>query len=151
MIQKTLIALSLLLLSSMLIMAQPEDRMNKVRAQKAAYITQRLDLSVETSQAFWPIYNEYEEKLIALKNERHKNKRKDLDSMSDDELKASMNKWFELEEQELELKQEYHKKYLKLLTPLQVAQLYDAEHDFRRELLNRLKDRSSRGRDGKGY
>ena len=150
MIQKIVISLSLMMLSCTLLVAQSDDdRINKVRAQKAAYITQRLDLSVEASQAFWPIYNEYEEKMIVLKNERHKNKRADLDTMNDDELKAYMSRLFELEEQELALKKDYHKKYLNILSPLQVAQLYDAEHDFRRELLHRLKDRGSRS--GKGY
>ncbi len=120
-----------------------EERMNRIRAQKSAYITQRLNLTVEESQVFWPVYNEFESKMFTLKKEggpgTNNKKRPDFSQMSDEELTNFFEERFSKEEEVLQIKREYHSKFMKILTPQQVAALYEAEHDFRRELLIRLK------------
>ena len=56
-----------LLLSSLVAVAQPktandaetlEKKKEKIEAMKVAYLTNELELTVEESQAFWPVYNE---------------------------------------------------------------------------------------------
>jgi hypothetical protein len=39
-----------------------EDRGEKYQAQKVAYITTTLELSPDESAAFWPLYNQHDEK-----------------------------------------------------------------------------------------
>ena len=41
-----------------------EQRMKKVKAEKAAYISQRINFSEEEAQKFWPVYNEYNADVI---------------------------------------------------------------------------------------
>lgn len=132
------------ILSATIIFAQnQEERMNRIRAQKSAYITQRLNLSVEESQVFWPVYNEFESKMFNLKKDvapgPGRGQRPDFSAMSDEDLTAFFEERFSKEEEELKLKRTYHTKFMQLLSPRQVAILYEAEHDFRRELLMRLK------------
>ena len=141
--KKSILILVAIISSSLVLAQNHEERMNRIRAQKSAYITQRLNLTVEESQAFWPVYNEFESKMFTLKKDSapgpDREKRPDFSSMTDEELTAFFEERFSKEEEELKLKRAYHVKFMQLLSPRQVAILYEAEHDFRRELLMRLK------------
>ena len=62
-----------LLLSSLAAVAQSKTtndtealEKGKIEAMKAAYLTNELELTVEESQAFWPIYNELQIKRLNL-------------------------------------------------------------------------------------
>ncbi len=149
MIQKSVISTFLFFFSAFVLIAQPDDRINRVRAQKAAYITQRLNLSVEKSQSFWPIYNEFEDKMFALKKQRFgegKPKHPNIEELSDNEIQELLNSRFRHEEEVVKLKREYHEKYLKVLSIREVAMLYEAEHEFRKDLIHRLKRGEERTR-----
>ena len=39
--------------------AQPNVRLERFKALKVAFITEKLDLSPKEAQGFWPIYNKY--------------------------------------------------------------------------------------------
>jgi hypothetical protein len=40
---------------------------DRIKAQKVAYITEQLDLTVDEAQKFWPIYNRYETTIHRLR------------------------------------------------------------------------------------
>lgn len=40
-------------------MAQANDRLERIKAFKVAFITEKLDLTPKEAQGFWPIYNKY--------------------------------------------------------------------------------------------
>ena len=67
---KKITLLSAMLLSFMLIQAQPAhdfgQREKQIYSQKVAFITNALELTPEESAAFWPLYNEHNEKVKAL-------------------------------------------------------------------------------------
>lgn len=145
---KKFIFLSLLLCGNLL-WAQPGDddpgRREKFEAMRAAFITERLDLTPEVAQKFWPVYNEYQSKLHELRKnmKKHANGKPpwemDIDKLSDAEVKAMMLEHLETDTKELEIKKKYHQEFLKVLTPKQTLKLYFAEEEFKRELFNRFK------------
>ena len=45
---------------------------DKIKAYKAAFITEALDLTAAEAQQFWPIYNEHEDKLMDLRKKERK-------------------------------------------------------------------------------
>ena len=47
----------------------PEKR-EQIEALRISFITQRLDLTREEAQRFWPVYNEYHDALESLRKER---------------------------------------------------------------------------------
>ena len=66
-----------------------QDRKEQIKAQKVAYLTNRLQLTPREAEIFWPLYNEYEQKIE--KEERPKidqffNKKPDIAIMSDEEI-----------------------------------------------------------------
>ena len=62
--------------------------------------------------------------------------------MSDKEMIEAGDKHISLQVQEAALAQEYHKKFREILSPAKVIRLYQAENQYRLQLLNELKNRA---------
>jgi Spy/CpxP family protein refolding chaperone len=115
-----------------------------VEAMKVGFITNRLELTAKEAQVFWPLYNEYNSKMEKLR----KTKRSDFeelknksDNITDKELETFINEVFASKQKELDLQKEYYEKYAKVLTVKKVAMLYQAENQFKRELLRKIKEK----------
>jgi hypothetical protein len=72
-IAKTALSLSVIF-HCILAMAQPpgnmQDKREHIESLKISFITQKLNLTREEAQRFWPIYNEYYDALQSLRTER---------------------------------------------------------------------------------
>lgn len=121
-----------------------QSKREQLEALKIAHITEKLALTPEEAQLFWPLYNELEARMKAIRKQRRKN-RKDTkanhDKMSDSELAAAVESELNFEQQELDLKREYNKKFSKVLPVKKVVLLYEAQEGFKRRLLKGAKDR----------
>ena len=140
---KNIAFLFLLFIASNLV-AQQESKHEKLEAMKIAFITEKLSLTTKEAQNFWPIYNEYSQKIEKLR----KTKRSDLgelkiniENSSDKEIEALLSDVFDAKSKEIELQKEYYSKYTKVLPIKKVALLYQSEHQFKKELLKRIKDK----------
>ncbi|MCB9192525.1 MAG: hypothetical protein H6602_12760, partial [Flavobacteriales bacterium] len=117
----------------------------RLDALKVAYLTEKLNLTPEEAQQFWPLYNELDDKLQAIRRQQRGNRsdaKQNFDSMSDTDVAKAIDEELALEQQELNLKKEYNERFKKILPVKKVAKLYAAEHGFRKELLHRAKDRT---------
>ena len=122
---------------------EPSKR-EKLQALKVAYLTEELSLTPEEAQSFWPLYNELEDKMKAIRKAQRENRmnaKKNLETMSDAELTVSIDKELAFEQKELDLKKEYNVLFKKILPIRKVAKLHASEQGFRRELLRGAKDR----------
>lgn len=122
----------------------------RIEAAKAAMMTNRLNLTTEQSQQFWPVYNEFD----AKKREIRKTLRKMADentslAQSDAKILANLKEGLEFKQKEVDLESEYLTKFLKVINVRQVAELYKTEQMFARLLIDRLnkKDRKPRLQD----
>lgn len=115
---------------------------NKFKTEKVAFITTQIDLTVEEAQAFWPIYNEYDKKindLISEEHNIHRDLRHNKERLSKDGLEEKLDRKVEINQERANLMLEYHNKFKNILPVEKVSALYDAENDFKRELLHRYK------------
>ncbi len=103
----------------------PAKRAERVEALKIAFITQKLDLSVDEAQKFWPVYNRYESDLKSVIKENRANP-----DVLDDEEKL------------LNLRKRYRGEFVKVIGPQKMNTLFGAEKEFRQALLKRLKNRN---------
>ena len=133
------IVLLLVILVSSAYAQEPRSKEDRIKAVKVAYITEELALTPKQSQAFWPIYNELQEKLKNLRKESRG--KPDIDKMSDKELEAWLNDHLKAEEEKIALQRTYIQKFKTAISIRQIAKLSRAEHRFKRELLKRAKDR----------
>jgi hypothetical protein len=87
---------------------------NRLEVLKIAYLTNRLNLSTEEAQRFWPIYNQYAEEIRAAHQDANKNGRNEI----------------ELEESILNIRKKYNGEFAKALSPEKVNTFFRSEKEF---------------------
>lgn len=139
----------ILLISFSTVYAQ-EGKYEKITALKTAYITEKLELSPSEAEGFWPVYNDFDLRLHALRHQKrdevYKKLRNCWDEMTDAEANALIDKHLLIEFKELELQKEKTIALRRVISPKKIISLKKAEEDFKRELLDRYRHRKS----GKG-
>jgi predicted methyltransferase MtxX (methanogen marker protein 4) len=131
----------ILALLSLSIQAQKKSRMSaeQLESQKIAYITTKLELTPEESMKFWPVYNEYSKSVDEI---RQKNRsRINIDELTDENAEELVLGSIAMAEAELELKKVYLQKLKVIISMKKIAKLHLLEHNFKREMLMRLKER----------
>ncbi|MFH2141834.1 MAG: hypothetical protein ABIJ97_05395 [Bacteroidota bacterium] len=115
----------------------------KIKAEKVAFITNRLNLTVDEAQKFWPLYNEMEGKMQAIKD-LHKCNKTDLSNkaseMTDKEMDETITAIMDNKVKIAQIEQEYFIKFKKVLPIKKVWELHAAEKDFMHDLLKKLKE-----------
>lgn len=145
--KKFVLLLALLISTSGYLLAQKEmqhndDWMKKIRAEKVAFLTTKLELTPEEAQNFWPVYNEFEEKRFKIHMERRHMERETMDKLDDkkeSELEAISDDFVNLFQREADLMKEYNKKFFAVLPAKKVVKFYDVENDFRSHLLEEFR------------
>ena len=126
------------------------EKREKIKAFKVGYLTEKLSLTSEEAAKFWPVYNSFQEKKHALRQEvfgDRKKKKKNIDALSDEELEKLVNSRMELKERMLMLEKEFHVKIKEILPIRKVFLLGKAEKSFKREIIKRMRKRK-KGKKG---
>ena len=124
-----------------------KDKREAIQAQKAAFITQKLALTPEEAQKFWPIYNQCQKDLAETRkrgdrqSKGEKPPKPNIDEMSDKEVEDMMNNDLITKRKAIDIHELCINKYKEVLPIKKVAKLHDAEKQFRKELLNKMRDR----------
>jgi hypothetical protein len=119
---------------------------DRMKAMKVAFITEKIGLTPEQSQGFWPVYEEFQNKQRDIRQANRPGK--NINQMSDVELEKYLYQNLENEAQLLELKRTYLERFQEVITIRQIALLQRAERDFNRQVVERLLElRKRRGRN----
>lgn len=116
------------------------ERLSQLENARVAYLTQKVALTPEQAQKFWPLYNEFTAKRRDL-NQRLRQLRpspSQADGLSDQQLRDNLNQSFKLRQQDIELEKDYFEKFQRVISVRQVAALFLAERQFTREVLKRV-------------
>ena len=135
-LKKNMKKLFFLILSTTLCISAFAQNKNKLEAQRVAFITQRLNLTPEEAQQFWPIFNQYTEKLQQIRAASKPEKM--VEDMNDADAEKVILGEFDKDAKELDLKKEYYQKLKKTISVKKIARLYKAERDFRSLLLEKI-------------
>ncbi|WP_431158599.1 sensor of ECF-type sigma factor [Winogradskyella poriferorum] len=123
--------------------AQRDGKMNeRIKAQKVAFITEKLSLTAEEAQQFWPIYNAFEESRERIKSgplRQVKMKIRSNPDMSDNEARKLLDQILNAENEIHNAKMKLAEDLQSVLSPKKIIRLRAAEDEFNRELLQRLK------------
>lgn len=119
---------------------QGGNKREKIEALRVAFITQKLNLTTDESQKFWPVYNEYQDKLKASRKEF---RNQSTTFANDKEAQEYLDAEFLLKQREFSLYKEYYEKIKKTIPIKKVAELRQAEEDFKKELLKQLQGKSN--------
>ena len=124
-----------------------KQKREELRAQKVAFISNRLSLTPEEAENFWPVYNEYERESM----ETHKKKRqllkelRTVDEMSDKEAYNKMKDLLNLETKHAELRLTYLAKFAEVLDKKRAAKVYIIEEKWKKTLLKKLDKKGAHG------
>lgn len=128
--------------------AQPPQRGERIEALRISFYTHELQLTPAEAQAFWPVFNEYQTKLDDIqhkRNELFREGRMGTGAPAEKDIEAMIVASFSLEQEELDLKQQYFKEFQKVLPMQKIGKLYQAERKFRLMLLKEFRDRQQGG------
>lgn len=142
-----LTAVMFLFATSGALYAQSQEQIDKFNEERKVYFTEKLELTESESQAFWPLYEDFQNrktKLVEDERNTYSYAHKNFDNLTDDEIKAILEKIYKLKEEQLQLEKEYYQtKFHMALPAIKILKLGKVEWDFRRHLIGRLR--------GQGY
>ncbi|PZR38681.1 MAG: hypothetical protein DI538_09030 [Azospira oryzae] len=147
---KRLFVITVLLLSSRLLLAQDEtDQVQrdpkaaeKIQALRTAYISDKLGLTPEQAEKFWPVYREFTQERTKLRQQLKEAALKiDPNNPDPKSQQALVDLGLEVKQKELNLEKDYSGRLLKVITAQQVLNLRKAESDFRELVINQLQQR----------
>lgn len=141
-----LLIVAFLIFTPVAVKAQEGDRIEKIKALKTAYITKELDLTAKEAEKFWPIYNEYSNKIDQLRFTDTKSlfhKIKDvggIDNLSDKEANSIVSKLAQIDLEMAKEKEKLYKSLSGVISSKKILKLIRAENGFGKELLKRFRE-----------
>ncbi len=116
----------------------------RIKTFKVAFITERLALSSEEAQQFWPVYNNYEEatqKLRRKERQRFGSQLPYLDDLSENEATALLAEFKGIQTEKHNLEQQFLQDLKQVLPSKKIVLLLKAEEDFKKRLLQQMRKR----------
>jgi hypothetical protein len=104
-----------------------------VKTNRKAIITEVMVFTEKESEAFWPIYNEFEYEASKLSDNRISNIKDfaaNYDSLTDAKADELIKNSFNFLEDRLSLNKKYYDKFAKVLTPTVAAKYMQLEHQI---------------------
>lgn len=126
--------------------AQNGEGLKRIHAAKLAYITDRLHLTVQQSGNFIPVYNDYEREIWETRQTfNRKYKDTNPDRADDATSRQYIDDNLDYQQKVIDIKRRYNDRFLKVISPQQLTDLYIAEREFKQMLMQRLKQNRARG------
>ena len=140
-------AVGLILMTLQVQVNAQDESFDRMKSIKVAYITERLGLTPQEAEVFWPVYNDFENR----KGEIHHNRRalaeqfmKNQENLSDAEVIKMLDEYTKYNKAESELLIQIDKKFREKLPPAKVMKLNIAEVQFRNYLINKFREQHGR-------
>lgn len=102
-----------------------------VQTRRKEIVQQLMELTPQESEAFWPVYREYQNDFAKLGDDRVKfieNYLKNSATLSDEQAKKLLDDWFKFRQRQLDLQKKYVGRFQKVLPVQKVARLYQIEN-----------------------
>lgn len=145
------ILIVILMIPSFRLTAQ-NPNIEKFSTYKIGFFTKKLNLTSQEAEKFWPVYNDYQKQKNLIQREkvlliRDFNQNEIL--LDDSQLTEIGDKLIKYISEESSLAVAFHKKLKEVLPPAKVIRYYQAENQYKIQLLNELQEnRQHRGNQG---
>ena len=118
---------------------------NKMKVNKIAYLTDKLDLSVEEAQKFWPIFNNYEDEMTAVREKMRPRdttkegfpKRPDFLKMTEQEAQDMINRHLKSKREIIDIQDKYSKEFKKAIPTQKVMMFFMVEKKFMTQMIGK--------------
>jgi hypothetical protein len=102
-----------------------------IQANKKALVAVNLDLEDDEAEAFWPLYDRYQDDLASVRDRFVKiieDYTTDFATMTDDEANQLLEDFLEIEVERAEVRKKYRKPFSKILPGRKVVRFYQIEN-----------------------
>ena len=113
--------------------------MEKIQAKKKVFFDEKLQLTPEESDQFWPVYNDYTNRKNLINQQRNslmayyvQNEK----NLNDREINETLEKLLDFQRQETALMETYINKFKEFLPDSKVIKIFITEVQFKKLLLN---------------
>jgi hypothetical protein len=117
--------------------------LEKLNNYKIGFFTKKINLTSAEAEKFWPAYNDYQSQRNQIQLEKMKLNRsfnENENSLNDAQLEEIGDKFVDCLVRESNLAVSFHKKLKELLPPAKVIRYYQAENQYKLQLLNELQN-----------
>ncbi|WP_289044306.1 hypothetical protein [uncultured Olleya sp.] len=138
------ILIALVLLFSFSAFAQRDNKKQheKIKALKVAHITEQLDLTTKEAEAFWPIYNKFEEDRYKIReSSSEKRKRVDAQKLTESQAEQLVKEMQELEATKFKMDKDYVAKLSKIISYKKIVLLFNSERTFKKKMIEEYRGR----------
>lgn len=118
-----------------------KEKKEKIKALKVAFITEKLSLTTEEAQKFWPIYNAFDEKQFEIRHNKRKESLEGIENISEKEAQSIIAEMQSHDEEMHQLKKKFIADLQKVLPAKKIILLKKTEDEFNRKLLREFRER----------
>lgn len=139
---KKIVFIAIFLMGTLTFYGQNKFDKDKIKALKVAYITEHLNLTSKEAQTFWPIYNQYQDKMNVLREKEWgeiRKKMRDIDSLSEKEASELLTSFVNLKDDQQKLDKGLYAQLSKALSAKKTFLLIKTEDDFKRQLIKQYR------------
>jgi hypothetical protein len=115
----------------------------KFSTYKVGFFTKKINLTSEEAERFWPVYNDYQKQKNLIQREKIliiRDFNLNESSLSDNQLAEMGDKLIKYISDESSLAVAFHKKVKEILPPAKVIRYYQAENQYKLQLLKELQE-----------
>ncbi len=138
------VIVALTVISVFAVKGQEQDNLDRLTAYKIAFFTRKLSLSSVEAEKFWPVYNDFSARKSKIQIDRVALMRyaaQNESNMSNEELSATADKLADSFVDEADLIVKFNTDVKKILPPAKVIRLFQAENQYKQQLLRELNQR----------
>ena len=117
---------------------KPDERIALLKEFREKMIIAELAVKEDSQPEFKNLFSEYQDKQNEIKSKFTPNE--DYENMSDEEATKQLNESFEIGQQLLDNRKKYAQKFLQVIKPQQVLQMYQTEGKMRNKILDKKQD-----------
>jgi len=110
------------------------NQAQRVKAIKRGFIAEKIAISPEQGQKFWPLYEQYQLELQGIREAQRANNTTTSPSPS------QFSRNLEYKQKIIELQKHYYDEFAKVLPAEKASQVFKSEDEFTAQLLLRLKE-----------
>ena len=141
--KRVLIILTVVLAVPLVRLNAQNPNLEKFSAYKIGFFTKKMNLTTQEAEKFWPVYNEYERQKNLIQRGkimliRDFNQNESI--MDDRHLTEIGDKLIKYISDESSLAVEFHSRIRELLPPAKVIKYYQAENQYKIQLLKELQE-----------
>jgi hypothetical protein len=125
---------------------QNQQKIERLKALRIAYISNKLELTTNEAEKFWPVFNAFDEQqseirlqkrilMMKLRNSKNSNK-------SDKEMTALLDESEKIDGDLQTTRRNFVKNLQGIISPKKIMMLKQIEDNFKMELLRKIKQRN---------